>query len=118
MKQIMGLEQGVSSIGYVLLDNKIGNNSQRRRIEREFKTFQDKKRKRKKASIQPFSLKNRLNYFFLSIQNISLVFKLNIILTCLMLILALFYRTQWQFWLNLGIGGIFMTFNTYSRKDK
>lgn len=98
MSKILGLDLGTNSIGWAIIDQ---NKSIENYGIKAFPTFNDKPVVENKMDLRDklFWFKNRKKLLSF------------MCLTGLLFLMAILLKAQWQFWLNLGIGGLFITLN-------
>jgi len=111
MQKILGLDLGLNSIGLAIIDSY--HEWKTTTPNGNLATFDDYIDKVHIINIK----KKRLS--FIDLLNI-LSRKRNLcgILTMILFVLAFVIQNQWQFWLNIGIGGIFIVLNMKDEKDE
>lgn len=136
MKQILGLDLGTNSIGWALINE---NNSLEGmgaiifpKRNNSHTIIHERNQLRLSRKLQQRQLIRQLSYESLLGKQtklnklISTILKVNIdvkrllcfCLTLLMFMFAVILKSQWQFWLNLGIGGVFILLNVETKKGK
>lgn len=135
MSKILGLDLGTNSIGWALINTDFSIDSVGTRIfpsqnsslnierakKRSYRRLQNRKTIRNNnmvselLEIQQELIKNLSKKRGL---NIDIKYILCVLLTASMFTCAYILKSNWQFWLNLGIGGLFILLNMKYRKDK
>lgn len=133
MRQILGLDLGTNSIGWALINENnslesmgaiifpnINNKPTICKERNQLRSFRKLQQRQliKQSSYGSISIKHKLNEFFSTILNVDIKRLLCLCLTLLMFLFAVILKTQWQFWLNLGIGGVFILLNVDTKKGK
>lgn len=136
MKQILGLDLGTSSIGWALINENNSlegmgaiifpkrNNSQTISHERNqlrlSRKLQQRQLIRQLSYGSLFRKQTKFNELIWTILKLNIDVKrlLCFCLTFLMFVFAIILKSQWQFWLNLGIGGVFILLNIETKKGK
>lgn len=111
MQKILGLDLGTNSIGIAIIESY--SEWKTTTPNGDLATFDD--------YIDEIHIINnrKKRHTFLDLLNI-LSHKRNLcgILTMILLVLAFVIQDQWQFWPNMGIGGIFIVLNMKDKKDE
>lgn len=136
MKQILGLDLGTNSIGWALInennslegmgavifpkrnnDPTINHERNQLRLSRK---LQQRQLIRQLSYGSLLRKQTKLNELILTILKLNIDIKrlLCFCLTLLMFTFAVILKSQWQFWLNLGIGGVFILLNVETKKGK